>query len=325
MISIWGAIFLTGILNLIKPPGMSSFDMVAWVRRLTGTKKAGHCGTLDPDAAGVLPVCIGAATGVTGFLADAVKAYRVEAVTGLLTDTLDTSGEVLERGLGGLPDRAVFEAALKSLTGEISQIPPMYSAVKVGGRKLYELARKGIEAERAPRIVEIFSIKIIYYNVDRVILDVVCSKGTYIRSLCRDLGERLGIYLCMSFLIRTESAGLRIEDATAIGTLAGLAGSGEIDKVIIPTDKMLSGYPAVDMTEPQYEKFKNGATVNLEAGACTESPSGVGEPFPDRARDGATLRVYCGGRFIGLGSLLPGYPDMCNIRLKKFLIEPHER
>ena len=229
---------LNGIVNFLKPPGMSSSDAVAWIRRVLGVKKAGHCGALDPDACGVLPVCVGAATKAAGRLLESDKKYRVEAVAGLLTDTLDTSGTILDAGPRDLPERARFEAALGAFTGRVDQTPPMFSAVKIGGQRLYKLARKGVEIERAPRPIEIYSLDIVYYNGGRVIFDVACSKGTYVRALCRDLGERLGIYLCMSYLLRTESAGMRVADSISADELETRARAGTVEEILIRTESL---------------------------------------------------------------------------------------
>ena len=316
---------------MMKPPGMTSFDAVAWIRRLTGVKKAGHCGTLDPDAAGVLPLCVGAATGVAGYLTDAGKAYRVEAIPGILTDTLDAAGTVLDEKICDMPDRGEFETALESFAGISYQTPPMYSAVKIGGERLYKLARRGVTdltVKPAPRKVGIYSLKIAYYAKDRVIFDVDCSKGTYIRSLCRDIGEKLGIYLCMSFLLRTMSAGLHIRDSLTIGEVEERVRESSMDEVIIPADSLLGGYPKAILPETVYNRYKNGVAVYAHynrgsgeynftgcAAAADGTPSAVG---------GEITRVYRDGAFIGLG-VTDNRDGMVTLRSKKFLIEPERR
>jgi len=310
---------------------MSSFSVVAWVRRLAETKKAGHCGTLDPDAAGVLPVCVGAATGITGYLIDAGKSYRVEAIAGLLTDTLDTSGAVLDRGVSEMPPRECFEAAAHSFIGCGEQTPPAYSAIKIGGQKLYELARKGVEVNPAPRPVIIHSLDIVYYGGDRVIFDVSCSKGTYIRSLCRDIGAKLGVYMCMSFLLRTESAGLHINDAYTLEALYARAQAGTLEDALIPTDAMLGDLPGVSLSESQYIRYKNGMTVNPdnfpEQNTAPNVKHGIISndtscKLPDK---NSLVRVYRSGIFTGLGTVTQGDGGNFNLRLKKFLIEPEGR
>lgn len=341
---------MTGILNIAKPPGMTSFDVVAFVRRLLKIKKIGHCGTLDPDAAGVLPICIGGATGVTDMLAESGKAYRVEAVPGLLTDTLDISGAVLDRRANAMPDRNIFECALGSFVGAGIQIPPMYSAIKIGGRKLYELARKGVEVERPARAVGIYALKTALYKHDRVIIDVECSKGTYIRSLCRDIGEKLGIYLCVSFLLRTKSAGFRIEDALSVEDVERNAATGTLECVMTPVDALFSRFPKAVLADARYARFMNGASVSVGRSSLS-GESGAAWDFMSRAAERASgseehasgsedcakaeerakaeeqehaaqefARVYSdGGRFLGLAYVAPESADTVSLRVKKFL------
>jgi tRNA pseudouridine55 synthase len=274
---------------------MTSFDAVAWTRRLLNVKKAGHCGTLDPDAAGVLPVCVGSATKIAGYLLDSPKSYRVEAVAGLLTDTLDTAGAILDRGSETMPDRGLFENALIDFLGSTEQTPPAYSAIKVGGRRMYELARKAARGtpplqKPPPRPVEIYSLDTVHYGRGRVIFDVKCSKGTYVRALCRDLGERLGIYLCVSFLLRTVSAGLEINDAITVGRLSELARSGAVESAMIPADKILRGYERVELAETPLVRYMNGVRV------------AIGD-FPPIDAGQRTVLVYHKNRFIGLGDM----------------------
>ncbi|HEY8500668.1 MAG TPA: tRNA pseudouridine(55) synthase TruB, partial [Clostridia bacterium] len=186
---------MNGILLLIKPPNMTSFDVVAWLRKITGIKKIGHAGTLDPAACGLLPVCIGKAARTLPWFSEFDKSYRVEMVLGIATDTYDSEGSILcENPVK--PDNSHIKSVISEFTGEIDQIPPMYSAVKVSGKRLYDLAREGIEIERKARRVAIYDIDILDiknegpYPVVR--FDVKCSKGTYIRSLCNDIGLKLG-------------------------------------------------------------------------------------------------------------------------------------
>lgn len=301
---------LNGVLNLIKPPGMTSFDATAFIRRLLHVKKAGHCGTLDPDATGVLPVCVGTATKVAGMLTDTRKAYRVEAVAGLLTDTLDLSGTVIAEDSRRLPDRETVSLALGSFAGVHMQTPPMFSAVKIDGRKLYDLARKGIEAAPAPRPVEIHKIAAVSVNPDRLIFDVECSKGTYIRALCRDLGDRLGAYLCMSFLIRTKSAGLSIDNSLTIEKIIRLKNENAINNALIPADELLAGYIKIELTDGQYNRFMNGAAVNIGRTA-------------DYAAQPAL--AYRDGRFVGLGEIFALDAESAVLRAKKLFIEPDGR
>jgi len=296
---------------------MSSHDVAARIRRILGVKKAGHCGALDPDAAGVLPVCVGAATGIAGYLTGACKQYRVEAVAGLLTDTLDASGAVIRRRDEHLPERKVFESALISFLGAGKQTPPMYSAIKTGGRKLYEFARKGVEIDRAPRDIEIYALNIVYYGNDRVIFDAACSKGTYIRSLCRDIGERLGIYLCMSFLLRAMSAGLCVGNASTLENVEKRMESGGIGEILIPADALLNQYPEVDLNNTQYGLFRNGVPVMPEKNCRADMEATIRHNF--------IVRIYNDGRFIGLGDAYSDGDDDLYVKIKKFLIDPDER
>ena len=202
---------MNGIINVNKPIGITSFDVVSKIRRLYQIKKVGHAGTLDPDASGVLPLCIGKATKVIEYLMDKDKAYRVELVLGMATDTQDASGNIiLEEPV--LASNDEIKAAIKSFLGKQEQIPPMYSAVRINGKRLYELARKGIEVERNPRPVTFYKIDIssIERKSDKAVVtfDVECSKGTYIRTLCHDIGELLGCGGLMNALERTRSGPL---------------------------------------------------------------------------------------------------------------------
>ena len=303
-----GGIRLTGILNVLKPPGMTSFDVVARLRRQLNVKKAGHCGTLDPGAAGVLPVCVGTATGVTGLLTESDKAYRVEAICGLRTDTLDISGAVLDRRDEIMPERERFETALTAFLGAGTQLPPMFSAVKAGGQKLYKLARKGIETERTPRSIVIYALKTVYYGRKRVIFDVECSKGTYIRSLCLDIGEYLGLNLCVSFLLRTRSAGFYLNDALPLAEIEERARAGAADDLLIPADTLFTTYPEIRLIENQYSAYMNGASVILR------------ESYAEASGDAAqNVRVYYENRFLGLGMLSLDETRATRLRVKKFL------
>ncbi|MBR6485868.1 MAG: tRNA pseudouridine(55) synthase TruB, partial [Lachnospiraceae bacterium] len=182
---------MNGIINIYKEPGFTSFDVVAKLRGICHQKKIGHTGTLDPDATGVLPVCLGSATRVCDLLTDKTKEYETVLLFGIVTDTQDISGKVLEEHYVNLTDEDVI-SCVKEFTGDIMQIPPMYSAIKVDGKKLYELARQGKEVERKPRPVTIHSIDIVDISLPRVTMRISCSKGTYIRTLCHDIGNRLG-------------------------------------------------------------------------------------------------------------------------------------
>ncbi len=209
---------MNGIINIYKPVGMTSHDVVNRVRRIVGTKKVGHTGTLDPDAEGVLPVCINRGTKVADMLTVSDKRYTAEFKLGITTDTLDISGTVLEQRPVNVTKEQIAEC-IKSFVGKIEQIPPMYSAIKVGGRKLCDLARKGIEVERKARTVDIYSIDILDVKGDCFTIDVKCSKGTYIRTLGSDIGEKLGCGAVMTRLVRTQSSIFKAESSVKLEDL----------------------------------------------------------------------------------------------------------
>ena len=202
---------VSGIINVYKEKGYTSFDVVAKLRGILKQKKIGHTGTLDPDAEGVLPVCLGKATKVCDLLTDKSKEYEAVLLLGTVTDTQDTSGTVLEQREVAVSEDTVREA-IRSFVGDYMQVPPMYSALKVNGRKLCDLAREGKTVERAARPVKIFSIDILQVNLPKVRMRVHCSKGTYIRTLCQDIGEKLGCGGCMEKLLRTRVSEFCVED-----------------------------------------------------------------------------------------------------------------
>jgi tRNA pseudouridine55 synthase len=208
-----------GIINVYKEKGFTSHDVVAKLRGISGQRKMGHTGTLDPDAEGVLPVCLGRATKVCELLTDKDKTYRAVLLLGKTTDTEDTTGEVLtETSTDHLTEEQV-EEAIMSFVGEIEQIPPMYSAVKIEGKKLYEFAREGKTVERKARKVTIHSIEIIKMDLPKVEIDIRCSKGTYIRTLCHDIGEKLAVGGCMDSLLRTKVSIFEIENTMKLSEL----------------------------------------------------------------------------------------------------------
>ncbi len=223
---------MDGVLNIYKEAGWTSFDVVAKMRGILKIKKIGHTGTLDPAATGVLPVCIGKGTKkVESFMADD-KVYRAVMLLGVTTDSQDMTGEILTRTEVNLTEQDVREA-IESFIGGYDQIPPMYSAKKVGGRKLVDMARKGIEVERKPRFVNIMDIGIDAMSLPRVTMTVTCSKGTYIRTLCHDIGQKLGCGAAMESLIRTRVGRFKIEDAVTLDDLQKLADEDRLEEVVI--------------------------------------------------------------------------------------------
>ncbi|MBR0469949.1 MAG: tRNA pseudouridine(55) synthase TruB [Clostridia bacterium] len=254
---------MNGIIIVDKPQGKTSHDIVYAIRRLTGIKKVGHTGTLDPMATGVLPICIGSATKVADMLTLSDKAYTAEFVLGKTTDTLDAEGEVLTESKVNVTGDEI-RAAVMSFVGEIEQIPPMYSAIKQNGKKLYELARQGIEVERKPRKVTINSIDILEINGKTVTIDVSCSKGTYIRTLCADIGERLGTGAYMTKLRRTKTGIFAISESYTLEELGTLNELGTLKDVIIPVDKMFSEYPKIILNEKQKKSVTNGVRMTYK-------------------------------------------------------------
>ena len=239
-----------GILNVYKEKGYTSHDVVAKLRGITGQKKIGHTGTLDPEAVGVLPVCLGRATKLCGMLTDKDKCYETVLLLGIETDTQDITGKIQkEEDISGLEEAEVTHV-VRSFTGEYEQIPPMYSALKVNGRKLYELAREGRTVERAARRVTVYGIEILEIHLPRVRMRVHCSKGTYIRTLCHDMGKRLGCCGCMEELIRTRVSGFRIEDSLSLSRLEEMGRNGTLSEAVLPIDQMFPDYQK--LTENYY-------------------------------------------------------------------------
>lgn len=251
---------MDGILNINKPTGMSSFDVVRVVKKAAKTKKVGHTGTLDPEASGVLPICIGRATKLVDYIMSDYKIYEVELKLGITTDTYDREGKVLQTSEVNLSENDVKEV-IKSFMGEIDQVPPMYSALKVNGQRLYNLARQGIEIERKSRKIHIYNIDILSVDLPVVHFTVKCSKGTYIRSLCYDIGEKLKCGGTMWNLKRTQTGSFNILDSMELDQL----NVDNIHNYLIPMDKALESYPKV-VIDKKYEKLiLNGVNVKDNA------------------------------------------------------------
>ena len=255
----------SGILVIDKPAGWTSMDVCAKLRRVFGEKRVGHAGTLDPMATGVLPVFIGRATRAVEFAAGSDKEYIAGLKLGVVTNTQDTTGEVLEeRSVEVTRDQLL--AALERFTGNIEQIPPMWSAVKVNGKKLYELARKGKEVERRPRPVTIRALELLdgpEAGADFV-LRVVCSKGTYVRTLCHDIGQALGCGGCMSALRRVKAAGFTLEDSVGLEAVQAAVDRGEGESLLLPVDACFAGVPVLVLKNAGAEKkIRNGAALAI--------------------------------------------------------------
>lgn len=254
---------INGIINIYKEAGFTSHDVVAKLRGIVGQRKIGHTGTLDPDAVGVLPVCLGNATKLCGLMTDKSKEYEACMRLGVETDTQDMSGTVISTKEVTADAQAV-EAAIMSFVGGYDQIPPMYSALKVNGKKLYELAREGKEVERAPRHVDIPCINILEIDIPLVRFRVACSKGTYIRSLCADIGAKIGCGAAMETLKRTRVGGFKIEDAHTLAEVEEYAKRGDCEKIIIMPDSIFMDYAGAAVKPEAQGALLNGNKLCLE-------------------------------------------------------------
>lgn len=280
---------MDGILCIDKPAEMTSFLCCAVARRLLDTKKIGHAGTLDPNATGVLPLLVGKATKALEHLPCHDKRYTATLRFGAVSDTLDIWGTVTPTDKP-LPSLAAVEAALPAFRGAIQQVPPMTSALKKDGVRLYDLARQGIEVEREARPVTIHTLELLAYDSEagELTLDCCCSKGTYIRTLCDDLGRMLGCGAVMTALRRTEAAGYTLADCVPLESAKALAAEGQLTARLLPVDSAFSGYPAVTVSPAQATRFHNGGTLALER--LHPAPTGI-------------ARVYApDGVFLGLGA-----------------------
>lgn len=281
---------MNGILNIYKEAGFTSHDVVAKLRGILKQKKIGHTGTLDPDAEGVLPVCVGNATKLCGMLTEKEKTYQAVLLLGQETDTQDLSGKVLHKSEITVSGEAVRDAIL-SFQGSYDQVPPMYSALKVNGKKLYELAREGKEIERKSRKVTLHEISISRIELPEASFTVTCSSGTYIRTLCHDIGGKLGCGGCMKSLLRTRVDRFRIEDSLRLSQIEEKMAAGRISECLIPVDKMFEHYPRVQMKEAGDRLVYNGNPFELRI-AVEVSAAGT---------DASPVRVYDSkGVFVGI-------------------------
>ena len=317
---------VNGVINVRKEKGMTSFGVVARLRKIFGIKKIGHTGTLDPDAEGVLPVCLGKATHLVEELSGGTKSYRAVLLLGVETDTQDSSGQVLAQS-EALPKEEEARAALLSFVGKQVQVPPMYSALKVNGKKLVDLARKGIEVERKGREVEFFSIEILSLELPRIFFEVTCSHGTYIRTLCYDVGRKLGCGGCMESLVRTRVEEFCLKDALTLAEIAArkeaedAAGAAEYS-FVLPIDHFYRELPACGCSEGGVEKaLLNGGSARLGElvplaiksgpGEMPEEAAGCGGNREGRAPDGQRIRIYTkDGALIGIYQVRGGSAEL---------------
>lgn len=281
---------INGVLNIYKEKGFTSHDVVAKLRGICKQKKIGHTGTLDPEAEGVLPVCLGSATKLCDLLTDKQKEYVAELILGVETDTQDMTGTVLKQCEVTVTEDAVRET-VASFLGESSQIPPMYSAIKVGGKKLYELARAGIEVERAARKIEIFEIEILSMELPKVTFRVLCSKGTYVRTICHDIGKKLGCGGAMASLLRTRVERFTMETALRLGEVEKLRDEGKLLEHVVAVEDMFPKLPRLVVAN-QYKKLIDNGNPFLPE-QCLNEP---GIPYEE-------VRVYNeDGLFYGIFS-----------------------
>lgn len=293
-----------GVLPLYKPADWTSHDAVAKARKIIGIKRIGHTGTLDPQVSGVLPLCIGRATRVVEYLQDLPKEYEAELTVGFATDTEDLSGEVTEQVEQVRLSAEEVEKTLARFVGTIRQTPPMYSAVRVGGRRLYELAREGKEVERKPRTVHIYRLDLIDMDLDReqptVRFRTLCSKGTYIRTLCVDIGKALGYPAVMSALRRTAAGPFALEHCVTLEELERLAAAGRLAEAIVPVDRALAQFPAVTVSDRDARKAANGMKLPLPERSAGEAPAPL-----ERVRLYAASGVFVGVFRVSGDALVP--------------------
>lgn len=289
---------MTGFLVIDKPTDITSFGAVARIRRIVGEKKAGHTGTLDPMATGVLSIMLGGATRFAPLIATNDKSYRATIRLGLTTDTLDITGKVLSTAkvTAGVDN---FEQVLKTFVGNIHQLPPMFSAISKDGVRLYELARQGVEVERQERPVTIYCADLLSANEEshEYVVDVSCSAGTYIRTLAADIGTALGCGAVLSALRRTRANGFSLEESVTLEQLESAAKNDELSNHLIPVDKVLDSYPAIRVTPAQAVRFKNGGALDLARIEQQNSPG--------------YFRVYGSEKdFLGVGEIREGGAEM---------------
>ena len=281
---------INGIINIYKEAGFTSHDVVAKLRGIVKQKKIGHTGTLDADAVGVLPVCFGNATKLCDMLTDKTKEYRARMLLGKTSDTQDASGTILTEKEVTASKEEVREAVM-SFVGTYDQIPPMYSALKVNGKKLYELARQGVEIERKPRTVEIHHIRIEEIALPYVTFTVGCSKGTYIRALCADIGDKLGCGALMESLVRTRVGTFPIEEALKLSQVEELVREGHLEERVIAPDAVFEEYEAITALPEADKALLNGNKLYF----------GQVRAVRKRFADGEWVRVYASnGTFTGV-------------------------
>lgn len=302
---------INGFVIIDKPAGITSHDVVSRVRRILGTRKVGHTGTLDPFATGVLPVAVNEGTKVIPFLDEGVKRYEALLRLGVVTDTLDTTGRVLHEADFSSIDRASLDASLARFSGLISQIPPMYSAIKQGGQPLYKLARQGREVERSPRQVEIYALELLSFAPPLVSIRVVCSRGTYVRTLADDIGSMLGCGAALQELRRTASGPFDISGAVTIDELAGAARDGRAGALCLTPYSALAHLADVPLTDAGLAKVRHGRSPEWGE---------TGVALPPVCEAPLLVRLSRGNELVAVAEIGPTAAEVPRIVLKRVFI-----
>ncbi len=296
---------MNGIINFFKPKGMTSHGAVNFLRRKLNIRRIGHTGTLDPNVSGVLPLCIGKATRVSEYLLDSDKEYIGELTLGVETESQDMEGDIVNKSDLIVSEKEIREV-FANYIGEIYQIPPMYSALKHKGQKLYEIAREGKEVERKKRKVYLYENEILNITGNKVLFRTKCSKGTYIRTLCHDIGKELGTYGYMSYLIRTKVDSFSLEDSIGKEFIESIS-LDNLNKYIIPMDYAVKNFEKIELKEDLFFEISNGSQINLDINNINYS-KGFDE-----------YRVYCKNKFVGIGIII-NKNSFNYLKMKKVLL-----
>jgi len=279
---------LNGVLNIDKPSGITSYETVVTIKQLTGVKRVGHAGTLDPLACGVLPICLGKATRIVEYLNELNKTYRAEVLLGKSTDTYDAEGKITDERDASFITEEQIESTMNRFRGEIAQKPPMYSALKHNGKRLYEIARKGITVYRKSRKVNIYGLELKGFNEGVVTIEVECGRGTYIRSLANDLGEALGCGAYLKSLVRTGYGPFTMKNSFSPSKVKDVFEEGRLEEIICPPDKALLHLPVVYVSSEDSWSLRNGKKVSLEV--CSPKKEIIKEkPYRAYAKDGCFI------------------------------------
>lgn len=317
---------MNGVINVLKPPGMTSHDVVQFIKRLLGVKRAGHTGTLDPEVPGVLPVCLEKATRISEFLVEMNKAYRAEIAFGATSDTGDWMGTV--KMTKGIPEllmkesefRGRAETALLNLLGEIELTPPEISAVHVDGKRSYKLARQGVAVKPKSRLVRIHSVRIVRWRenspLPTCVFDIECSKGTYVRSICSEVGRRLGYGAYMSFLVRTRSGPFTIDESYTLEELSRLRDHGRVQSAVVPIEAALDHLPELELTPTWVQRVRNGMQPTNNAVKSWTGKDGLAGPVRLVDQNGFVVAIA------ELSSIRQGASP--RLRLKKVLMQADE-